>query len=221
MKLLVLGGTRFVGRAVVTEAVARGADVTTVSRGESGEPSDGVTWLRADRTVPGSLPALAATQWDAVIDTWDGAPEVVETSAALLAGSARWYGYVSSRSVYLWPPAAGIDESAPLVDAEPDGGYPADKRGGEIAVESHFEGRSLLARAGLIVGPYEDAGRLTWWLQRAATGGRWWRRTRRTGSGSSSTREISPGSCSTPRSRRPAGRTTSCAREATQSPPDG
>lgn len=171
MKLLVLGGTRFVGRAIVADAVARDAHVTVVSRGESGAPPTDVTWLRADRLEPGALKSLVSSDWDAVIDTWDGAPAAVAHSASLLAGSARWYGYVSSRSVYRWPPVPGSDESAPLVDADPDGGYPADKRGAEIAVLQHFEGRSVLARGGLIVGPYEDTGRLTWWLQRAAAGG--------------------------------------------------
>jgi 2'-hydroxyisoflavone reductase len=171
MKLLVLGGTRFVGRAIVAQAIERGADVTVLSRGDSGEPPAGVTWVRADRLDPKSLQALPNSQWDAVIDTWDGAPEAVAAATALLADSAGWYGYVSSRSAYQWPPAPGSDESAPLVDADPDGGYPAAKRGGELAVLQHFEGRSILARGGLIVGPYEDTGRLTWWLQRAAAGG--------------------------------------------------
>jgi 2'-hydroxyisoflavone reductase len=171
MKLLVLGGTRFVGRAIVADAIARGVDVTVLSRGDSGAPPSSVTWVQVDRTAPGALQSLVPTDWDAVIDTWDGVPGAVATAAELLAGSARWYGYVSSRSVYQWPPAAGTDESAPVVDPDPDGGYPAAKRGAEVGVLAHFAGRSLLARAGLIVGPYEDTGRLTWWLQRAAAGG--------------------------------------------------
>jgi 2'-hydroxyisoflavone reductase len=171
MKLLVLGGTRFVGRAIATEAIARGLDVTTVSRGESGTPPDGVTWLRADRRDPEALRPLASNQWDAVIDTWDGAAEVVARSASLLADSARWYGYVSSRSVYVWPPRPGSDESAPVVAPDDDFGYAADKRGGELGVLEHFVDRCMVARAGLILGPWEDTGRLTWWLQRAAAGG--------------------------------------------------
>lgn len=171
MKLLVLGGTRFVGRAIVAGAIARGAEVTIVNRGESGEPPPGANWVRGDRTEPESLQWLGTSRWDAVIDTWDGAADAVATSAALLADVADWYGYVSSRSAYRWPPAAGADESAPLADPDPAGGYPAAKRGAELAVSEHFGGRSLLARAGLIVGPHEDTGRLTWWLQRAAAGG--------------------------------------------------
>jgi 2'-hydroxyisoflavone reductase len=171
MKVLVLGGTRFVGRAIVADAIDRGFDVTVVSRGESGPPPAEVSWVRADRTAPDALQPLAASAWDAVIDTWDGAADVVARSAALLARAASWYGYVSSRSVYRWPIPPGSDESAPLIDPETDTGYAADKRGAEIAIEAYFAGRYLLARAGLIVGPYEDTGRLTWWLQRAAAGG--------------------------------------------------
>jgi 2'-hydroxyisoflavone reductase len=171
MNLLVLGGTHFVGRAIVETAVGRGIDVTVVSRGLTGTPPDGVTWVRADRTAPGALDALTSQSWDGVIDTWADAPSVVAASAAALASCARWYGYVSSRSVYQWPPALGSDESAPVVDAVLDDGYAAAKRGAELAVLEHFADRCLLARAGTIVGPHEDTGRLTWWLQRASRGG--------------------------------------------------
>jgi 2'-hydroxyisoflavone reductase len=171
MKLLVLGGTRFVGRAIVADAIGCGYDVTVVSRGQSGTPPTGVTWFKADRTDTAALQPVASSSWDAVIDTWDGAAEVVGASTALLAGSAGWYGYVSSRSVYRWPMTPGSDESAPVIDAAAGNGYAADKRGAELAVLGDFDGRCLLARAGLIVGPNEDTGRLTWWLQRAAAGG--------------------------------------------------
>lgn len=166
-----LGGTRFVGRAVVDEALRRGHDVTVLSRGESGTPPAEVRSVVADRTEDGALAAVTGADWDAVIDTWSGAPDVVRRSTEALAGHAGWYGYVSSRSVYRWPIPVGADESAPLVDPEADEGYPADKRGAEIVVAQRFPDAHLLARAGLILGPYEDAGRLTWWLSRAATGG--------------------------------------------------
>jgi nucleoside-diphosphate-sugar epimerase len=170
MKLLVLGGTRFVGRAVVEEALRRGEDVTVVSRGESGVPPASVEWFTADRRDPAALSLLDGRAWDAVVDTWAGEPDVVEESTARLRDSVGWYGYVSSRSVYVWPPPLGADESAPVVTPTA-GGYAADKRAAEIAVEAAFADRCLLARAGLIVGPHEDTGRLTWWLSRAAIGG--------------------------------------------------
>lgn len=171
MRLLVLGGTRFVGRAVVADAIRRGYEVTLVSRGESGAAPADVEWIAFDRTDAAAMASLRHRSWDAVIDTWGGDAAAVELSTSVLAEAAGWYGYVSSRSVYCWPLPVGADESAPVVDPVPDGGYPSDKRAAEIAVESRFSGRSMLARAGLILGPYEDTGRLTWWLSRAAVGG--------------------------------------------------
>lgn len=175
MRLLVLGGTRFVGRAVVAEALARGDDVTAVHRGVTGSLPDGVTTLHADRTDRGALEqALSGAQWDAVADTWAGAPHVVADAAALLAGRAGRYAYVSSRSVYLWPPRAGGDESDPVVDGDARADatdYAADKRGGELAALEQFPD-ALLLRAGLVLGPHEDIGRLPWWLDRISRGGR-------------------------------------------------
>ena len=119
MRLLVLGGTHHVGRVVVEEALSRGDEVTTLTRGVSGPSAPQATALHADRTDPVALRAsLGDATWDAVIDTWSGAPRVVLDSATVLAGRAGHYGYVSSRSVYQWPPAVGLDESGPVVDGE-------------------------------------------------------------------------------------------------------
>ena len=177
MRLLVLGGTHHVGRAVVEAALRRDDQVTTVTRGVSGPPAAGARAIYADRTRPDELAAaLGAETWDVVIDTWARSPAVVEHSAALLGERAEHYTYVSSRSVYQWPLPLGADESAPVVDGDPhsddDADYAAAKRGGELAVLGAFSGRALLARAGLILGPYEDIGRLPWWLGRLARGGR-------------------------------------------------
>ncbi|MEU6082581.1 NAD-dependent epimerase/dehydratase family protein [Streptomyces sp. NPDC047108] len=174
MKLLMLGGTHFVGRAVVEEAVARGAEVTVFHRGHH-EPPDGVTVLHGDRRTSGGLAALEHGAWDVVVDTWSGAPSAVRDTARLLAGRVDRYLYVSSRSVYRFPTAAGLDEGAALVDASPDldgdDDYAEAKRGGEMAVTDAFGDRGLLARAGLILGPWENVGRLPWWLNRIARGG--------------------------------------------------
>ena len=117
MRLLVLGGTHHVGRAVVEAAVARGDQVTTLNRGETGNDVPGAEVRRADRTDPAQLrQALGDDTWDAVIDTWSRAPRVVSDAASLLSGRAGHYGYVSSRSVYSWPFPSGADESAPVVD---------------------------------------------------------------------------------------------------------
>ena len=173
MRVLVLGGTHFVGRAVVEDAVARRWTVTTLNRGRSAAPA-GAEALVGDRTRSGGLDALRGREWDVVVDTWSGAPRVVRDSAATLAGAAGAYLYVSSRSVYAWPPAIGADEDAPTLAADRDAdatNYAADKRGAELAVDAAFGERRIHARAGLILGPREDVGRLPWWLLRMHRGG--------------------------------------------------
>ncbi|WP_338043416.1 NAD-dependent epimerase/dehydratase family protein, partial [Nonomuraea lactucae] len=174
MKLLVLGGTEFVGRAFLDEALAMGWEVTVLNRGTH-EPPPGVTALRGDRSAPGGLAALGDGVWDVVVDTWSWAPSAVRDSASLLAGRAGHYVYVSSRSVHGYPVPAGADESAPVVEASADDDGHADyaraKAGGELAAVAAFGDRALLARAGLILGPHENIGRLPWWLTRIARGG--------------------------------------------------
>lgn len=173
MRLLMLGGTRFVGRALINDALARGWEVTAVHRGVTGAVPGGVVELRADRTVPGELErALGEQGWDVAVDTWAAAPRIATQAAALLVGRVGSYGYVSSGSVYVW--GSHLNETSPMVDGDPqadDGDYPALKRGAELGVLAAFPD-ALLARAGLILGPYEDIGRLPWWLQRVARGGR-------------------------------------------------
>lgn len=176
MRLLVLGGTGFAGRAVVDLALRRGHHVTVLNRGHHAAPP-GTTTLTGDRTTPGGLAALAGHDWDAVVDTWSAAPRAVRDAARALSGHAGHYTYISSRSVYADPPSGTatppLTEDFALVDADPDAGattYPADKRGGELATAG-FDGPVLLARAGLILGPHEDVGRLPWWLLRLARGG--------------------------------------------------
>jgi 2'-hydroxyisoflavone reductase len=173
MKLLVLGGSAFVGRAVVAAGLDRGYDVTTYNRGRTAMPLPGVEALHGDRTSPADLEVLAGRSWDAVIDTWSGAPRHAGATARLLKGAVGHYGYVSSRSVYRWPPRVGGTEDDPVVDASPKADkteYAADKRGAELAILDGY-GDALLARAGLILGPHEDVGRLPWWLRRLAAGG--------------------------------------------------
>ncbi|WP_329184332.1 NAD-dependent epimerase/dehydratase family protein [Actinacidiphila glaucinigra] len=174
MKLLTLGGTEFVGRAVVEDALERGWEVTVFHRGRHQAPP-GAGELLGERGTEGGLAALEHGEWDAVVDTWSGAPAAVRETARLLAGRARTYVYVSSRSVYTYPARAGLDEDGPVVDAAPGDGpdvdYARAKRGGELAAAESFGDHALLVRAGLILGPYENIGRLPWWLNRIARGG--------------------------------------------------
>lgn len=177
MRILILGGTHFVGRALVEAALAAGAQVSTLTSGASGAPAPGVDARYADRRDPAALQdALGGDAWDAVIDTWSGAPQHVSTAVAALRGRAGHWTYISSRSVYRSPIPPAADESAPVVDGDPAGtdddalDYPRAKRGGELAAGRH-DGPVLLARAGVIVGRYENVGRLPFWLDRIARGG--------------------------------------------------
>jgi 2'-hydroxyisoflavone reductase len=172
--LLVLGGTRFLGPAVIEAGLARGWQVTAAARGRSGSPPAGAEFVVVDREADPGLAALAGRTFDLVVDTWSGAPKILNENAASLRGRVGAYAYVSTRSVYAQPLLPGADEHAPVVDADAAAGstnYPADKRGAELAVVQHFPAAHLLLRAGLVLGPREDIGRLPWWLRRIAQGG--------------------------------------------------
>jgi len=173
MRTLILGGTEFVGRAFVKEALGRGWEVTTFNR-QTHPAEEGVTSLRGNRWEPEGLAELADGDWDVVVDTWSWAPVAVREAANFLASRADRYVYVSSRSVYDFPTASGADESAAVVESSPDlteADYAASKAGGELAAIGAFDDRATLLRAGLILGPHENIGRLPWWLQRIARGG--------------------------------------------------
>ncbi len=173
-RLLVLGGTEFVGRATAEAGLARGWDVTVLNRGTKPAP-EGVRALVGDRTAPGGLAALEGGEWDLVVDTWPRGPRPVRDAAEALKERAGRYVYVSTCSVYTWPRPAGTGTEAPLVEGDPDAeerDYPRDKRSAELAVARAFgEDRALFARAGLILGPHENIGRLPWWLLRMRRGG--------------------------------------------------
>ena len=178
MRLLVLGGTRFLGRAIVDEAISRGYDVTTFSRGLSGHPRPGAEALQGDRTSFGDLLRLAERDWDGVIDTSTIAPVHVAAGAQLLADHVGHYTYVSTISVYRDYPGEPVTEASAVHDCPADAagttetlGYAQLKAGCERAVQEAMPGRSLIARPGLIVGPHENVGRLPWWLSRVARGG--------------------------------------------------
>jgi len=174
VKLLVLGGSGFVGRAVVEDGWARGWAVTTFNRGRTAAANPEVEALVGDRLRPGDLEQLRGRSWDCVVDTWAGTPTAAAGSAGLLTDRAERYVYVSSESVYAHPPPLGADESAETVTASPDAGeddYALLKRGAEQAIEAAFGDRALLARPGAILGPHEDVGRLPWWLLRMERGG--------------------------------------------------
>lgn len=114
MKLLVLGGTEFLGSALVSEALAKGWDVTTLNRGTT-PAAPGVRSIVGDRRDGLAIEG----EWDVVADTSSQEPSIVRDSAHHLSGRAARYVYVSSRSVHSHPTAQGADESAPLVVNRP------------------------------------------------------------------------------------------------------
>ena len=176
MKLLIIGGTSFLGRATAVEAQARGWDVTTFNRGKSAPDVDGVEVLRGDRDDDAALEQLAGRTFDVVVDTCGFVPRVVAKSVRALAESGAHYVFVSSISATTtWPgkpTPEGLDGQDCPSDAGPDDGdYGKLKAGCERAVTEVFGERSTIARAGLIIGPHENIGRLPWWLQRIAAGG--------------------------------------------------
>ncbi len=172
MRLLVLGGTHFLGRHVVDAALARGHEVATFTRGVSGEPPAGVRALHGDRDDPTALPA-ALGSWlpELVVDTSGQTRPAAENAAAALAGVAG-YAFVSSLNAYRnWPPGPITGEEQPTWDSDEDD-YGPNKAYSERVLAAALGERFLTARAGLIVGPHDPLYRLGWWLDRIAAGGR-------------------------------------------------
>lgn len=176
MKLLILGGTVFLGRAIARHAVAAGHDVTCATRGASGEPPPGTTFVRIDRTVPEGMSNLEGT-YDAVIDV-ARQPTQVRHALAALDGRVGHWSFVSSCSVYartdvpfLKPGDVPLHEAAgPEVDESDMEHYGPLKVACEEAVlASGFP--HLIDRAGLIVGPEDETNRFAYWVSRFERGG--------------------------------------------------
>lgn len=177
MRILVLGGTVFVGRALTDAALARGHSVTHVNRGRSSPPDPRVESLRADRTDEAQLRAAVAGQrWDVVVDTSGYLPKFVDLSVKALRGTAARYAFVSTISVYGEHGFGEDDEIQPPPDPVPDAMTP-ETYGGlkgmcEAAVKEAHGEHALIVRPGLIVGPHDSTDRFTYWPHRIAHGGR-------------------------------------------------
>lgn len=169
MRLLLLGGTVFLGRHLVDAGLRRGDDVTVVSRGRHGAPPpDGVTWLRGDRVE--DLPRLVGGGvWDAVIDTSGYTPRHADAAARALGDRTAHYAFVSTGNVYRGWPAEAVDESSPIWAAGE--GYGPDKARAECILEAGLPGRVAHVRCGLLCGPHDATLRLPWWVDRVARGG--------------------------------------------------
>ena len=177
MRCLILGGTVFLGRALVQAALARGHSLTLFNRGQSNpDIFIKVEQLHGDRAT--DLSALQGRHWDAVIDTCGYVPRIVRLSAEALAAATDHYTFISSLSVYADTSQPGTDESAPVgtlpdetVEQVTGETYGPLKALCERAVEQTLPGRTLVIRPGLIVGPFDPTDRFTYWPHRVAQGG--------------------------------------------------
>ena len=186
MKLLILGGTQFIGRHLTEAALAAGHDVTLFNRGRRGTELP-VETLVGDRY--GDVSALKSRTWDAVVDVSAYTPGAVTQTAKMLQAAVEHYTFVSTISVYRDFTRSGTDENAPvgtLTDeaaAAAESAYAATgtvdgevygplKARCERVVTTDFSGRALVVRPGLVVGPYDYTDRLTYWVRRIGLAGK-------------------------------------------------
>ena len=181
MKILVLGGTSFVGRAIVDDALSHGHDVTIFSRGQTGSDLfPGVERLRGDRDT-GDYEMLRDRHWDGVVDVSAYVPRHVGQALDALHESAGQHLFISTVSVYDRHKAAPVDrdEGAPRlpgvrnteeVNAKTYGGL-------KVACEDDVltrlgGGGATIVRPGIVAGPHDPTDRFTWWVRAASQGGR-------------------------------------------------
>jgi len=176
VRLLVLGGTQFVGRALTETALAQGAEVTLFHRGQTNPglfPE--AEHVLGDRD--GGLAVLDGRTWDACIDVSGYVPRLVGAAAQALRDRVGRYVYVSTISVYA-DLSVPRDEGGPLATIEDEseeeisgGSYGALKALGEKAVTATYGDRAAIVRPGFVIGPHDHTGRFPWWAHRAARGG--------------------------------------------------
>lgn len=187
MKLLIIGGTRFLGRHLLTAALARDHEITLFNRGNHSTqvPAD-VETIEGDRHT--ELHKLAGRRWDAVVDTCGHLPRAVRATAEALADSVNRYVFISSQNAYADVSVPDIEEDYPrgtLTEEQLNQANAIDTKGQpsygglygglkalcERAAEEVMPDRVLVLRPGLIVGPYDYSDRFTYWVVRVAAGG--------------------------------------------------
>jgi len=177
MRILIIGGTVFLGRALAEAALRRRHRVTLFNRGRSNPGAfPAIETIHGDRET--DLGRLRGRRWDAVIDTCGYRPPQLRLSTAALRGSVDHYTFISTISVYPIAGAPNRDELAPLLTLEDDSigevtseSYGPLKVGCEAVVQAAFPQDALIIRSGLIVGPNDPSNRFTYWVRRAASGG--------------------------------------------------
>lgn len=192
MRILIIGGTVFVGRHITEAAIAAGHEVTVFHRGRSGaDLFPGITHLTGDRdadlsvltesglTESGLTESGLTGGWDATIDVCAYFPRQVRTLAEALGGRGGRYLYISSTSAYKSPVSSGFDEYAPLAElADPATEEITDETYGglkvaceRLAAELFGPDRTTVVRPTYVVGPHDYSYRFTWWVERIARGG--------------------------------------------------
>src|SRR5262249_4224096 len=174
MRLLILGGSQFLGRAIAVQAGAAGHDVTCAARGFSGPIASGARFVRVDRDAPNGLAPLMGETFDAVVDVSRHPGQVRRAVAALRQQSGHWT-FVSTVSVYADNRTPGQRaDTAPLkpptaseIEQSTEETYGAAK----LACEQAVGDNAFICRAGLIVGPEDPTGRFSYWPARLARGG--------------------------------------------------
>lgn len=177
MNLLILGGTKFVGRHITAHALLRGHQVTLFNRGQSNANLfSNVEKINGNRD--GGLGALRGRTWDAVIDVNGYLPRIVGDSARLLQDAVDRYIFISTISVFADFTQVGQNEDSPLaelkdkttevIDGETYGGLKVEC---ERVVQTFYPDRSLILRPGYVVGPYDHTDRMTVWFRRITRGG--------------------------------------------------
>lgn len=178
LKVLILGGTTFLGPHLTQELLKHGHKVTHFNRGTVHEFSfPEVETLHGVRC--NDMKALEGRKWDAVIDTCGYLPKVVEASSKLLAKATRHYTFISTISVYSDFSQSHINEDSPLVtfnndyknDEITEETYGPYKVGCERVIKTYFPDNSLIIRPGIIVGPYDPTNRFTYWVRKISEGG--------------------------------------------------
>jgi 2'-hydroxyisoflavone reductase len=178
MRILILGGTVFLGREIAGQARERGHEVTLFNRGKS-NPEVHADLERIEGNRDGGLEALGDRTWDAVVDTCGYVPRVVGASARFLAPKVGHYTFISTLSVYAEFAGGDPDEDGPLATIEnteteevTGETYGALKVLCERAVGDALPGKALIPRPCLIVGPNDPTDRFTFWPVRASEGGK-------------------------------------------------
>lgn len=178
MKILFLGGTRFVGRYLVEAALARGHQVTLFHRGQTNPglfPQ--AEELFGDRD--GGLDRLSGRSWDAVVDVNGYVPRIVRASAEFLRGAVEQYLFISTASVYndrAMKAFGGEESTLETLEDSTTEDYRGPAYGGlkvlcEHAVQEVFPEKYLIQRLGVVAGPHDPSDRLTYWVERVARGG--------------------------------------------------